>query len=104
MELLGAVERLEHLGVVDRAVADASLAMLPDLPLDQLAEHEGQRTVGRERPELRPDLLGDPDASHVIARRGRRCLRLRACCSPASSSHQRLYTRRHCYCSASVCA
>jgi hypothetical protein len=70
LQLAGTLERVENDLVVDSAVTDPPSPVAFDLTLDEPPEDLRHRPVAGGAPELRPDLVGDMNARHVITTRG----------------------------------
>jgi hypothetical protein len=69
-----AIERIEQLARLQFAVAQAARSVPLCLPLDQLAERLGDRSVADRRAEVSPDVIRHRNAGHPFPPRRRRGL------------------------------
>jgi len=75
VKLLGALQRLDQLGIVELTLSEPTRAMAVDLAADELAEPQVEGRCGGCA-ELGPDCIADLDARHVVAfGSDRRCRR-----------------------------
>lgn len=73
MEFACPLERVEQFTVVQLTFLEAARPLAGNLALNEPAEDQVHRLTAGRCTELRPDLISDVDARHVIARGRPRC-------------------------------